>query len=154
ALHSLARRGIEIERKAVNVSIHELDAVSIEPFILRVKCSAGTYVRTLAEEIGRAVGLGAHLTELRRVGSGRFGIDSSIGLCALESDKDPAAHLTPLSNAVAHLKRFTLAEYRVSATRSGLSSNVEAVSFDDGEFVAMFTEADELIAVGRFSAEN
>jgi tRNA pseudouridine55 synthase len=85
-LYELARQGIEIERKEVLVTIHKLEIVDSEFRIptsalrIRVACSAGAYIRTLAEDIGREVGLGAHLTELRRTRAGRFTIDQAITL--------------------------------------------------------------------------
>ena len=69
-LYALAREGLSVERSARNVVIHELEFISLQGDLLslRVRCSKGTYVRTLAEDIGAALGTGAHLAALRRYG--------------------------------------------------------------------------------------
>jgi tRNA pseudouridine55 synthase len=87
ALYEYARQGIEVERKARRVVIHALDMLAWDDhrLTLNIRCSKGTYVRTLAEEIGDALGCGAHLAMLRRVGSGTLSIDRAVTLDALES---------------------------------------------------------------------
>ncbi len=73
-LYRIARRGEEVERKARRVTIHALDLVDVgeSELTLDVHCSKGTYVRTLVEDIGEALGCGAHVTALRRTGLGPF----------------------------------------------------------------------------------
>ena len=73
-LYELAREGVEVEREPRQVMIHrlELGDVELPEFELRVHCSKGTYVRTLAEDIGEALGCGAHVTALRRTGVGPY----------------------------------------------------------------------------------
>ncbi len=74
-LYEYARSGVELPREARKVTIHELELLSWTPpheFRLRVKCSKGTYVRTLGADIGTRLGVGAHLTSLRRIASGPF----------------------------------------------------------------------------------
>lgn len=96
ALYEYARAGIEVEREAREIVIYELNAalvhVNSEEFAIKlvVKCSKGTYIRTLAEDIGEALGCGAHLTLLRRVATGNFGIAQCVTLAALEAMDDAA----------------------------------------------------------------
>lgn len=73
-LYELAREGVEVEREPREVTIHELTLGDVElpEFELQVRCSKGTYVRTLAEDIGEALGCGAHVTALRRTGVGPY----------------------------------------------------------------------------------
>lgn len=73
-LYKLAREGVEVERQPRPVTIHELKLVSVDlpELELEISCSKGTYVRTLAEDIGEALGCGAHVTALRRTAVGRF----------------------------------------------------------------------------------
>ena len=86
ALYDYARAGIAVERPARDVTIRALDAVletpDAGPPVLRldVTCSKGTYIRTLAEDIGEALGCGAHLVALRRVATGDFGLAHSVSL--------------------------------------------------------------------------
>lgn len=73
-LYELARQGVEVEREPRKVTIHalELGEIDLPEFELSVHCSKGTYVRTLAEDIGEALGCGAHVTALRRTGVGPY----------------------------------------------------------------------------------
>ncbi|MFZ2999358.1 MAG: tRNA pseudouridine(55) synthase TruB [Undibacterium umbellatum] len=90
-LYEYARAGITLEREARSVIIHELELLAYEaPFLsLRVKCSKGTYVRVLGEDIGAVLGCGAHLKELRRIGVGHLVLEKSITLKYLESLPEP-----------------------------------------------------------------
>lgn len=88
-LHQLAREGIEVERKPRPVVVYGLEVESTDDagvFRIKVDCSAGTYIRTLADDIGRALGGGAHLRNLRRVGIGSFTVDQAATLEQLEND--------------------------------------------------------------------
>jgi tRNA pseudouridine55 synthase len=86
-LYKLARQGIEVERKARSIVIHELALLSwTSPYLeIEVHCSKGTYVRTLAEDLGAALGCGAHVTGLRRTGVGPYGADGLVTLEQLEA---------------------------------------------------------------------
>jgi tRNA pseudouridine55 synthase len=79
ALYEYARAGIEVEREARAVTIHRLDIIEGEhdTWSIDVHCSKGTYIRTLAEDIGAALGCGAHLVALRRTGSGALTLDGA-----------------------------------------------------------------------------
>ena len=158
-LYELAREGKEIERKPVNVSIHELDLLPDEignPQSairnLKVACSAGTYVRTLAEDIGREIGVGAHLTALRRTAAGKFQISQSISLDELKNLDDPTSALLPIEEAITHVIRYDVPDERVEKTRSGLSTRVYDVDLQDGQFVRMTSSDNSLIAVGVYEA--
>ncbi len=94
ALYEYARAGIEVERAARAVHIHELNIVlmplsldgkDFNAIKIVVKCSKGTYIRTLGEDIGEALGCGAHLTALRRTATGHFGLAGCVTLAAFEA---------------------------------------------------------------------
>jgi tRNA pseudouridine55 synthase len=91
ALYEYAREGETVEREARNVVIHDLDLLDMQlqgdaPFLrLRVRCSKGTYIRTLGEDIAEALGCGGHLSALRRVVTGPFEEAQCVTLSALES---------------------------------------------------------------------
>jgi tRNA pseudouridine55 synthase len=86
-LYRLARRGEEVTRAARRVRISCLETLSFEVPLLRIRvvCSKGTYIRVLAEDIGAALGCGAHLSALRRTRSGRFRVESALTLDTLEA---------------------------------------------------------------------
>jgi tRNA pseudouridine55 synthase len=155
-LYELARQGIEIERKEFLVTIHKLEIVDSEFRIptsalrIRVACSAGTYIRTLAEDIGREVGLGAHLTELRRTRAGRFTIDQAITLDELQDSASPADHLRRIDEAVEHLPEFVLRDDRVAKTLNGMSTRDLLNTYTDGQQIRMTAPTGELMAIGFY----
>ncbi|HQY65666.1 MAG TPA: tRNA pseudouridine(55) synthase TruB [Pyrinomonadaceae bacterium] len=156
-LYELARKGETVERKAVKVTINSLEMIesAADSLRMRVACSAGTYIRTLAEDIGREIGVGAHLTELRRTRAGRFDLTRSITLDDLAKLDEPTAALIPMEEAVGHLSALTLNTDRVSKTRSGLSTRIYEDLFADGATVRMIDEDGQLVAIGNFdAAEN
>ncbi len=89
-LHRLARRGEEVEREPKKIRIERLDLIRFETprAEIIVDCSTGTYVRVLAEDIGKVLGCGAHLESLRRMRSGRFDASQAIPFDQLERDAD------------------------------------------------------------------
>ncbi len=86
ALYDYARAGVEVERAPRRVTIHRIDVVSWQgsELVLDVSCSKGTYIRTLADDIGQALGCGAHLAALRRTGAGRLDVQDAVTPDALE----------------------------------------------------------------------
>jgi tRNA pseudouridine55 synthase len=85
-LYKLAYQGIEVERKPRQVMIYQLDLLHFEGdiFEINVRCSKGTYIRTLAEDIGRALGCGAHVMSLRRLGAGPFKAEQMVSMEKIE----------------------------------------------------------------------
>lgn len=160
-LYELARKGEMIERKPVNVTISKLEILSdlepntLEPeswnLKLNVRCSAGTYIRTLAEDIARAAGSAAHLAELRRTAAGSFTIDQAITIEELQQLDEPATALIPMETAVSHLPKFTLREDRVAKTRNGMSTRTFDFVCAEGEPVSMMTESGEIVAIGFYN---
>lgn len=97
-LYEYARAGITLEREARNVVIHKLELIGYEaPFLkLSVTCSKGTYIRVLGQDIGEALGCGAHLNALRRTQVGALTADGMITLEALLAHPDPRSLLAPV----------------------------------------------------------
>ncbi len=93
-LYEYARAGIEVEREARAVTIHTIDIADLDnqgehdAWTIDVRCSKGTYIRTLAEDIGAALGCGAHLSALRRTGSGALSLDAALTLDQLAAMSD------------------------------------------------------------------
>lgn len=108
-LYKLARQGVEVEREARQIVIHELTLLGLDlPFFdIDVRCTKGTYVRTLAEDIGEALGCGAHVTELRRLGVGPYDEQGMVTLDALHDQAQGEgfaaldAHILPIESALA-----------------------------------------------------
>ena len=86
-LYEYARAGITLERDARNITIHSIDLIEYAPpyLTLRVKCSKGTYIRVLGEDVGKALGCGAHLQALRREAVGHLSLDHACTMTGLEA---------------------------------------------------------------------
>jgi tRNA pseudouridine55 synthase len=122
-LYEYARAGQTLEREARQVTIHALDLVAHEgeSATFRVTCSKGTYVRTLAEDIGEVLGCGAHLTALRREATGGFSLDGALTLDQLQA-LDMAgrmAALKPIDALVTALPPVQLAAEMAQRLRQG-----------------------------------
>jgi tRNA pseudouridine55 synthase len=173
-LYELARRGEEVERKPVKVCIHKFEAIRLtgEPtgellkdnldgtfdFEVRVACSAGTYVRTLAEDFGKRLQIGAHLAELRRTRVGDFEIQQAQTLDQLKINFAEEALgkilLTP-DDALPHLPALDLSAEEIQRVRNGMSVRVAEKEWSDGEQVRLRDQSGNLMAVADFkAAEN
>jgi tRNA pseudouridine55 synthase len=175
-LYELARKGIEVERKAVAVTITKLEIIephrrgdaektatrgpnSDSPLAtrdshlptwdmgLRVACSAGTYIRTLAEDIARAAGSEAHLAELRRTRAGRFDLSRAVTLEELENMENAADILVPMNEAVSHLPEVNMTGEQLAKIKNGVK--IPATMDADIQTVRL-TAGDELVAIGSY----
>lgn len=147
-LHELAREGIEVEREPRRVTIHSLTILPGPPgeqgvFTMAVECSSGTYVRTLAADIGGALGGGAHVRQLRRNAVGPFTIAEAIPLEAVAPDK-----VRPMLEAVRHLVRLDVDHSIAADVTIGkvLDRRTLGIGDDDGPW-AVVGEGDRLLAV-------
>jgi tRNA pseudouridine55 synthase len=111
-LYALARQGRSVERAARRVQIYEFEMVRIagEGLDLRIRCSKGTYVRTLVEDLGRALGCGAHLASLRRTAAGDFRVADAVTFEKLQQAAQPERDclLLPMERLLAGLPRVDL----------------------------------------------
>ena len=111
-LYELARQGVEVERKARRVTIYELTLLNLtaDGFEIAVRCSKGTYIRSLVEDIGEALGCGAHLTALRRTMAAGFTEAGAVPLEQLqeESPEVREGRLLPVDTALQALPQIVL----------------------------------------------
>ena len=126
-LCDLARKGKEVERKPRTIHIHELTLVSMEAdgIRLRVRCSKGTYIRTLCKDIGAALGCGGCMAALRRVAAGAYTIDEAVPLAQLVESNDPESFLRPVDTMFVQHPAVTLTEKQTLRCRNGNSFSVE-----------------------------
>lgn len=158
-LYELAREGKTIARAPRRVRVYDtrLLAHDAEGFELEVTCSKGTYIRTLAEDIGQALGCGGHITALRRLKTGPFADTGMLSLAALEACGDQAAReaaLLPTDALVAHLPRVDVDEaaanrllqgQQAETDTTGLSTDDRVRLYRDGAFLGLVT----VMATGR-----
>ena len=133
-LYKLARKGISIKRKVRAVTIHKIGLMNFDNNIaeIDVTCSKGTYIRTLADDLGQELGCGAHVIELRRLQAGVFSIDQCRGSNELEKIKESFGLsgldkvIVPMERAVEKLPEVVLASETARDIRNG-----QAVSFHE-----------------------
>lgn len=126
-LYKLARQGLEVERKSREVTIYELVLwdFSADELELEIACSKGTYIRSMAEDMGRVLGCGAHVCRLRRTASGPFDLRHAHTLEELKEIRESGgfeaidALLQPASSAVQHWPEVKLTELTASYLRQG-----------------------------------
>ena len=158
ALYEYARAGIEVERAARHVTIHAItlltddSAAEVPTLSLEVACSKGTYIRTLAEDIGEALGCGAHLSALRRVRTGDFHIGACVALQTLEA-MDMAhrlACLHPVDSLLPGHAPITLDADNAGRFLSGLRRRGP---WEDAKQVAVYAQAPrQLLGTAHVSA--
>jgi len=164
-LYELARRGEEIARASVAVTISAFESIEHDGQLLRenengtcdlavrVVCSAGTYVRTLAEDFGKSLGLGAHLAERRRTRAGCFKIADARTLEQLsemsESGSLTQALISP-DATLAHLPALDLSPDDLRRVMNGLNLQLEQIAWPAGQAVRLRDAFGELTAVGIY----
>ncbi|MBK7893764.1 MAG: tRNA pseudouridine(55) synthase TruB [Anaerolineaceae bacterium] len=162
-LYKLARQGkTDVERPYRPVTIHQLTLLSWEPphLALRIGCSSGTYIRSLGYDLGEALGCGGHLSGLRRLAVGDFGLETAVPLDDLTPD-NITAHLLPPDTAVRHLPRLNLPETAAADLLQGKpiaqtnepSAELVRAYGPDGHFLGIVTaEGDQWRAHKMFPA--
>jgi tRNA pseudouridine55 synthase len=166
-LYELARQGVEVERQTARVVVHELEALAAGGALLkahadgtcelrvRVVCSAGTYVRALAESIGENLNIGAHLTALRRTRAGSFRLAHAVSLERLNELAEAgraAAALCPLDAALPELPAAHLTDEDARRVRHGAAVRADGrESWADCAFIKLYDRAG-LVAIGVYDA--
>ena len=130
ALYEYARAGVEVERPLREVDIHRLDVVDWQPpmLVIDVSCSKGTYIRTLAEDIGQQLGCGAHLAALRRTGAGTLDVADAITVDQVQQldEAERAALLRPVDVLLQTWPAVALAEAEAARFLTGLRRRIDA----------------------------
>jgi len=125
-LCDLARKGKEVERKPRPITIHELTLLEVteNTLRLRVRCSKGTYIRTLCKDIGEALGCGGCMAELRRVTAGEYTIEESVPLQTLLDTENPEQYLRGVDTMFRNYPQVTLTANQEKRCRNGNSFTV------------------------------
>lgn len=156
-LYKLARQGKTVEREPRTVEISRLEILSVDlPFVeIEVDCSKGTYIRTLAQDLGDAIGCGAHITQLRRLRSGPFSIEECITLEALAETADtPEQGLLTIERALCDYSAVKLSECAAKSLSYGVPPSVSEVvmeeSLEPHELVRLM-DGDRLLAMAHYA---
>ena len=120
-LYELARKGQEVERQPRPITVFELTNLGFDGtrLRLRVRCSKGTYIRTLCQDIGEALGCGGCMEALRRVRAGEYGIEDAVPLEKLLESETPEQYLRSLDTMFAHCPAVTLTANQEKRCRNG-----------------------------------
>lgn len=143
-LYTYARKGEEVERATREVYIEAIDLLEVDGGVarMRVVCSGGTYIRTLAHDVGQTLGCGAFLSSLNRTAVGRFKLKEAVKL-----DDARPEHLVPLREALAPMPVIELDPHRVGHVREGRQVGVRP---SPGEpRVAVATEGGEVFGIAK-----
>jgi tRNA pseudouridine55 synthase len=154
-LYKLAHQGIEIEREPRAVTIYELKIleIGVDQFRFYLRCSKGTYVRTLAEDIGERLGCGAHLASLRRTGVGPFQISEAVTAVALgeiaaeQGTGGLDALLIPMEQALDKWPAIRLSENSTYYVQQG--QPVQVAKAPTSGWVRLFANNDRFLGVGQ-----
>jgi len=123
-LYELARKGREVERKPRSITIHSLtveEQAAADEFILRVRCSKGTYVRTLCHDIGLALGCGGTMSSLRRTMAAGFTLEQAVTLEQVQQAEDRAVLLLPVDSYFSRYPALTLEAPEEKKVRNGMT---------------------------------
>ena len=134
-LCDLARKGREVERQPREIEIFRLECTEFTGITARlvVRCSKGTYIRTLCRDIGAALGCGGCMASLRRIQAGEYTIEESIQLQQLLETADPESYLRPVDSMFRNHPAVTLTENQEKRCRNG---NSFSISMEDGTYRA------------------
>lgn len=155
-LYQLAREGVEIERKPRRVTISSIEVLNIDlenkKFSMRVDCSKGTYIRTLCDDIGRALGCFAHMSALERTRSGRFDIAEAFTLSQVEEMKEAGntSFLVPIDKVFEELPKLILSDRKAALMCNGVK--VRAQGIQNGEMYRVYDEGGRFLTISE--AEN
>ena len=146
-LYDLARKGKEVERQPRPITIHELTLLGMEAegIRLRVRCSKGTYIRTLCKDIGEALGCGGCMASLRRVSAGEYTEAEAVPLQTLLDTETPEQYLRPVDSMFTGYPAVTLTEKQEARCRNG---NSFSVKLDDGTY-RVYSRAGEFLALSK-----
>ena len=149
-LVDLARKGRTVERQPRPITIHELTLLGMEAegIRLRVRCSKGTYIRTLCKDIGEALGCGGCMAALRRVQAGEYTIDEAVPLQTLLDSEDPGQYLRPVDSMFRNHPAVTLTPNQEKRCRNG---NAFSIQLPDGTYRA-YSQAGEFLMLAKVEA--
>ena len=153
-LCDLARKGREVERQPRPITIHELEFLGLEgsDVRLRVRCSKGTYIRTLCKDIGAALGCGGCMAALRRTTAGEYTAEESVPLETLLETETPEKYLRQVDTMFRNHPAVTLTEKQEARCRNGNAFSIQLpegtyrVYGKNGEFLALSTVTDSVMS--------
>lgn len=160
-LYEYARAGMTVEREARPITIFELKFIEYHaPFLtLEVHCSKGTYIRTLVDDLGEALGCGAHVTMLHRLAVANYPVEAMMSYATLQQLAEAQdlnlldQHLLPVDTAVANLPKINLDEKQTNAVKFGQRVKFENPNRSFGQ-VRLFSNLNQFLGVAEITPDN
>jgi tRNA pseudouridine55 synthase len=148
-LYELAREGIEVEREARRITIYSIAVLSIDgnDVTIDVRCSKGTYIRTLCDDIGARLGCGAYMTSLVRTQSGMFTIDNSFK--PEELDGDIKDRLIPTDKLFSHMCEVRVNDFLAAKVKNGVP--IRRNNLNEGEKYRVYDEHGNFLCVSVYT---
>lgn len=165
--HRLARKNQSVELKPIQVEVYQFDLalISEEEAEFRVECSGGTYIRSLAHEMGKSLGCGAHLNSLRRLASGEFTLKQALEFSHLQKEREgtvPSSEwikqLIPMERLLPWMPTISVQKEDLKRVKNGMAFLVERKqdndkesalsSLADRQWVRLMANGDELVGIG------
>ena len=157
-LYDLARQGVEIEREARLVNIKKLDIIQKSgknKFIIDVICSKGTYIRSLADDLGKTLGVGATLTMLRRTETAGYTADMCVTLDKLK--ENPQKYLREADSVVSYCPAVNVTDNQTRRFLNGGELFLERINFDtdvsDGDLIRVYSYDNKFLGLGLVDGE-
>ena len=146
-LCDLARKGREVERQPRPITIHELTLLELgeDTLRLRVRCSKGTYIRTLCKDIGSALGCGGCMQALRRIQAGEYTAEEAVPLATLLEAENPEQYLRSMDTMFRNHPSVTLTSNQEKRCRNG---NSFTINLEDGTYRA-YSQGGEFLMLAK-----
>ncbi|WP_196139493.1 tRNA pseudouridine(55) synthase TruB [Aliikangiella sp. G2MR2-5] len=152
-LYKLARQGIEIEREARDISVYHLELLNFDNDMveLEVECSKGTYIRNIVDDLGQALGCGAHVVELRRTWVADYPADQMVTIEQLKSEREQEisldSHLLPMDSPLMDYEDAVLDEDSAHYFSQGQALNYPDLEL--GDIIRVYDETDRFLGVAE-----
>ena len=148
-LYEIARKGGEVERKARNIKIHSLELMGKQDgdYVLDVRCSKGTYIRTLCHDLGNSLGCGGCMSSLRRIEAGRFSLENAVTLEQVQdyvNRGEADSLLMPVDKLFDYCPEFSVNEVQEKKLRCGSYIDMK---LEDGEY-RVYSQSGEFLLLG------
>ncbi|MHC6179628.1 tRNA pseudouridine(55) synthase TruB [Clostridium sp. JNZ X4-2] len=150
-LYDLARQGIEVEREKRKITIYDIDIVDIKlpHLVFKVRCSKGTYIRSLCDDMGNKLNCGAIMWDLKRISTGNFHISDSINLKDL-STENISQHIAPVDNALEQYSKVIIEDIYIKNVLNGIPirDKIFLSKILKGELYRVYIQKNKFIGLG------
>ena len=155
-LYKLALKGVDVPRKPRSIQIHSIKLLSINENCLEliIKCSKGTYIRTLAEDIANKLGTVGHIDELRRLDINCFDNPQMHAFDKIMDSTTIDQYLLPIDSPLSHLMKVVVGKSESKMFMNGLSISLNQTSIKDSDYIRIYNDETKFLGLGTYSDER